>query len=70
MALAFAVDTDAAAATLGDGLADAETEACALHELVELDEAFEDRGLLLLGDAQARVLAVDVQMYRPPSFWR
>ncbi len=61
VARTVAADAYGAAATLDDALADGESEAGALNELVELDEAVEDGGLLLLGDAGAGVLAVDVE---------
>jgi hypothetical protein len=46
--------------TVGDGFADGQSKACALYEIVELDEAVEDLRLMLLWNARARVLAVNV----------
>ena len=64
MSFAIALDTDAATAAFGNGLADVQPKAGALNELVELDETVEDGGLLLLGDACACVLTVDVETSR------
>ena len=44
-----------------DRFADSKPHACALDELVEFYETLEDYGLLVLGDADARVFAVDVK---------
>ena len=61
MPLAFAVDANASATALGNGLADVEAKASSLNVLVEFDKAVEDHFLLLLGDAGSRVLTIDVQ---------
>lgn len=57
----IAFDSDAATAAFGNRLADVESEAGALNEFIELDEALEDGGLLFLGDSCACVFAVDVE---------
>ena len=61
MTLAVADDADVTAATLGDGLTDGETHSRSLDKLVELDEAFEYRCLLVGGDALAGILAEEVE---------
>ena len=60
MSLALAVDADVSRGLVDDGLADGEAEACALYEVVELDETLEDGGLLLLGNTGTGVFAVEI----------
>ena len=60
MSFAFALDTDASTAFLDNGAADGETETCALYEVVEFDEAFEDAGLQVKGNARTRVFAIEI----------
>ena len=55
----FGGDADVTVAAVGDGTADGEAETGALDEVVELDEAFEDTGLLLGRDAGTGVLTVE-----------
>ena len=50
------------------GLADRQTESGSLDEVVDLEEAFEDLGLTLLGHTVARVLTIDVQSLSLFSF--
>ena len=63
MSLAFGGDADVAVAALDDVLADGESEAGTLHEVVQLDESLEDARLLVLGDAGASVEAVEGQSF-------
>ena len=62
-ALALGGDAYLTHTAVSDGLADGEAEASALDEVVELDEAFEDGGLLLLRDAGTRVLAIEIEAF-------
>ena len=60
MALALAINTDTSATALYDVLADGETQTGTLHKVVELDEAFENGGLLVLGNAGTCILAIEI----------
>ena len=46
---------------IGEGLTDGEAETGTLHKVIDLEEALEDLGLRLLGDAGTRILAVGIQ---------
>ena len=58
----FTVYSNLPVTLFDDDLTDGEPETCALHEVVELDEAFEDAVLCLLGDSGARVFTIDVKI--------
>ena len=45
---------------VGNGLADREAQTSALDVIVELDETFKHRGLLLMRNTSASILAVDI----------
>ena len=59
MALAFTLYADVSATLLDDGAADGEAETGALYEVVELDEAFEDAGLLFQRNTCTRVFTIE-----------
>ena len=61
MALALGADTDIALAAVDDGFADGKSEARTLHVVIQLDKAFEDSLLLVLGNARTGVLAIEVE---------
>ena len=60
MAFALGGDSDVAFATINDVFADAQTETCALYEVVEFDETLEDGILLFLWDTCTSVFAIEV----------
>ena len=61
VALALRADTDVALTAVNNGLADGKSEARTLHVVIQLDKALEDCLLLVLGDARAGVLAIEVE---------
>ena len=60
MALAFAGNANGSATAFGNGLTDTEAETGTLDILVEFDKTLENGALLLLGNACARIFAIDV----------
>ena len=65
VSLSFRRDTDNTAEEFYDCLADRESESGALHEAVELYEAFEDFALVFNGDSGARVLTAEIEHVIP-----
>ena len=61
MPLAFRCDADVAVAALGDVLTDGQAKTRTLDKVVEFDEALEDAGLLLFGDAGTCVQTIEQQ---------
>ena len=57
-------DANLSATLIDDGLTDGQSEACALDEVVELDETLEHGILLVFWNARSRVLAIEIPYQR------
>ena len=61
--LAFGCNANLATAIVGNKLADAQTQTCALYKIIQLYKAVEYFPLVLLGYASTGIFAVDVQAF-------